>query len=82
MNNTVKFVAVCVAAPVMALGVAAPTAWAETGTGHSHTNGGPIVDSHTNGGPIVHIPPPAFEEPMASSRLLLIVSLSGDKRRI
>jgi hypothetical protein len=41
MNNTVKLVAVCVAAPVMALGVAAPTAWAETGTGHSHTNGGP-----------------------------------------
>jgi hypothetical protein len=28
MNNTIKFVAVCVAAPVMALGVAAPTAWA------------------------------------------------------
>jgi hypothetical protein len=48
MKNTVKFVAVCAAAPVVALGVGAPTAWAEPGTGHSHTNGGPIVDSHTN----------------------------------
>jgi hypothetical protein len=27
MNNTIKFVAVCVAAPVMALGVGAPAAW-------------------------------------------------------
>jgi hypothetical protein len=29
MKYTIKFVAVCVATPVMALGVAAPTAWAD-----------------------------------------------------
>jgi hypothetical protein len=38
MKNTIKFVAVCVAAPVVALGVAAPTAWAETGTGPCTSN--------------------------------------------
>jgi hypothetical protein len=38
MNNTIKFFAVCVAAPVMALGVAAPTAWAKTGTGPCSSN--------------------------------------------
>jgi hypothetical protein len=76
MNNTIKLVAVCVAAPVMALGVAAPTAWAETGTGHSHTNGGPIVDHHNgdpvvdhhNGGPVVNhifVPPQVFVPPPA-----------------
>jgi hypothetical protein len=53
MNNTVKIFAVCVAAPVVALGVAAPTAWAKTGTGHSHHNGDPFVD-HQNDGPVVN----------------------------
>jgi len=42
MNNTIKFFAVCVAAPVMALG-AAPAAWADKGGtpqgGHTTTSG-------------------------------------------
>jgi hypothetical protein len=49
MNNTIKFVAVCVAAPVMALGVAAPTAWAQV-----HPHGGGVQFDE---------PPPPLVEP-------------------
>jgi hypothetical protein len=47
MKNTVKFFAVCVAAPVMALGVAAPTAWAN-GAIHSHNNIVGVDSSHND----------------------------------
>ena len=36
MDNTIKFVAVCVAAPVVALGVGAPAAWASPSTSGDH----------------------------------------------
>jgi hypothetical protein len=58
MKNTVKFVAVCVATPVVALGVAAPTAWAEVQPHGAHGGGlpePPRIEPH--GGIDPHEPP-------------------------
>jgi hypothetical protein len=56
MNNTIKIFAVCVATPVMALGVAAPTAWADVDINNRLVN----TDGHNP--ETIHNPAPPHPE--------------------